>query len=168
MPDTLTAAAPSLTWTGCVAHLHITPRAFLPMRAMEEIELVPGIGILGDRYALDAETGFHSHKKEPGRDVTLLEEEALEDIRRDYGVVLLPEEHRRNVTTRGVPLNHLVGKRFWLGAALLECTRLSKPCAHIEEVTGKKVFDPMVHRSGINCRVIEGGKVRLGDIIRPA
>ena len=156
------------TWLGVVAHLHITARAFLPMRAMEAIDLVARRGIAGDRYMLGIEEGFYSTKPEDGRQVTLFEAEALDAIRRDYGIELLPEEHRRNVTTRGVALNHLVGQRFRLGDCLLEATRLSIPCRHIEEILEKPVFDPMVHRSGLNCRILEGGTVRLGDPIRPA
>lgn len=156
------------TWLGVVTHLHVTARAFLPMRAMDAIELVAGRGIVGDRYHLDHEEGFYSEKPEDGRQVTLFEEEALECILRDHGITMLPEEHRRNVTTRGVPLNHLVGRRFRLGACLLEATRLSFPCRHIEEILEKPVFDPMVHRSGLNCRILEGGTLRVGDPIRPA
>jgi MOSC domain-containing protein YiiM len=155
-------------WLGAVAHLHITARAFLPMRMQEAITLVAGRGIEGDRYMLGIEEGFYSAKPEEGRQVTLFEEEALECIWRDHGIELLPEEHRRNVTTRGVPLTHLVGRRFRLGPCLLEATRLSIPCRHIEEILEKPVFDPMINRSGLNCRILEGGVVRLGDAISPA
>jgi len=156
------------TWLGVVAHLHTTPRAFLPMQARNAIELVAGEGIVGDRYRIGVEQGFYSDRPEDGRQVTLFEEEVLGTILRDYKMELLPEEHRRNVTTRGVPLNHLVGSRFRIGDCLVEATRLSIPCRHIEEILGKAVFDPMVHRSGLNCRILEGGMVRLGDPIRPA
>lgn len=155
------------TWLGQVEHLHITARAFLPMRSQETIELVAGRGIEGDRYCLGVEQGFYSEKPEEGRQVTLFEAEVLETIQRDYKIELLPEEHRRNVTTRGVPLNWLVGKRFRIGDCLVEATRLSVPCRHIEEILDKQVFNPMVHRSGLNCRILEGGTVRLGDAIRP-
>lgn len=155
-------------WAGLVAHLHITPRAFLPMQSRPEITLVAGAGIVGDRYAIGAEAGFYSDKPEDGRQVTLFEAEQLENIRRDHGIDLAPEEHRRNVTTTGVPLTHLVGRRFRLGPCLLEATRLSIPCRHIEEILGKAVFDPMINRSGLNCRILEGGTVRVGDAIYPA
>ena len=160
------AATP--TWAGIVAHLHTAPRAFLPMRAQEAVELVAGTGIVGDRYMLGVEHGFYSDRPEEGRQVTLMEEEALGDILRDYRIELSPAEHSRNITTRGVALNHLVGRRFRVGACLLEATRLSIPCRHIEEILGKPVFDPMVHRSGLNCRILEGGMVRVGEAITPA
>jgi len=77
-----------------------------------------------------------------------------------------PAEHRRNVTVEGVPLNHLVGRQFWLGETLIEGTRLSTPCRHIEELTGKAIFDPLVHRGGLNCKILEGGLVHTGDLVR--
>jgi MOSC domain-containing protein YiiM len=153
-------------WTGVVRHLHITPRAFLPMRAMPELRLVEGKGIEGDRYMIGREEGFYSHKPEEGRQVTLFELETLVALKRDANIELGPEEHRRNVTVEGVPLTHLVGRRFWLGETLLEATRLSIPCRHIEEITGKPIFDPLINRSGLNCRILNGGTVKVGDPVR--
>jgi MOSC domain-containing protein YiiM len=155
-------------WSGVVRHLHLTPRAFLPMRSVPSLTLVAGLGIEGDRYMIGRETGFYSHKPEEGRQLTLFEIETLWALERDHGIELAPEEHRRNVTVEGVPLTHLVGKRFWLGRILLEATRLSIPCRHIEEITGKSIFDPLINRSGLNCRILEGGTVHVGDALRPA
>jgi MOSC domain-containing protein YiiM len=156
------------TWRGIVRGLHRTPRAFLPMQSFAELKLVAGRGIEGDRYMIGNEAGFYSHKPEEGRQVTLFEIETLEALARDKKITLLPEEHRRNVTVEGVPLNHLVGRRFWLGETLLEATRLSTPCRHIEEILGKAVFDPLINRAGLNCRILQGGVVRLGDPVMPA
>jgi len=153
-------------FVGVVRHLHITARAFLPMRSMADLTLIAGKGIEGDRYSIGREEGFYSHKPEEGRQITLFELETLEALERDFGIELGPRDHRRNVTVEGVPLNHLVGRQFWLGETLLEATRLSFPCRHIEEITGKPVFDPLVHRSGLNCRILIGGTVRVGDLVR--
>lgn len=155
-------------WRGIVRGLHRTPRAFLPMQSFPELTLVAGRGIEGDRYMIGNEAGFYSHKPEEGRQVTLFEIETLEALARDKKITMLPEEHRRNVTVEGVPLNHLVGRRFWLGETLLEATRLSTPCRHIEEILGKAVFDPLINRAGLNCRILQGGVVRLGDPVLPA
>jgi hypothetical protein len=170
MLDTLTAKPASgavvPSWTGVVRYLHITPRAFLPMREMPELTLIAGKGIEGDRYMIGREEGFYSHKPEEGRQVTLFEYETLVALKRDHNIDLGPEEHRRNVTVSGVPLTHLVGRQFWLGETLLESTRLSIPCRHIEEITGKAIFDPLINRSGLNCRILQGGTVRVGDAVR--
>ena len=155
------------SWRGVVRSLHKTPRAFLPMRSFPELQLIAGRGIEGDRYLIGQETGFYSHKPEEGRQITLFELETLEALRRDHGIELLPEEHRRNVTVEGVPLNHLVGRRFRLGETIVEATRLSTPCRHIEEILGKAVFDPLINRSGLNCKIIAGGALRVGDVVRP-
>lgn len=160
--------AVKLAWTGIVRFLHITPRAFLPMRAVTSIHLIAGEGIEGDRYKIGREEGFYSHKPEEGRQVTLFELETLAALQRDHKIELGPEEHRRNVTVEGVPLTHLVGRRFWLGETLLEATRLSIPCRHIEEITGKAIFDPLINRSGLNCKILEGGHVKIGDAVRNA
>jgi MOSC domain-containing protein YiiM len=156
------------SWTGFVRFLHITPRAFLPMREMPALTLVAGRGIEGDRYLIGREEGFYSHKPEEGRQVTLFELETLIALKRDAKIDLGPHEHRRNVTVEGVPLNHLVGQRFWLGETFLEATRLSIPCRHIEEITGKAIFDPLINRSGLNCRILQGGIVKVGDSVRNA
>ena len=155
------------TWVGVVRHLHRTPRAFLPMQEFPELVLIEGRGIEGDRYLIGQESGFYSHKPEEGRQITLFEIETLQALARDSKLDLLPADHRRNVTVEGVPLNHLVGRRFWLGEALLEATRLSIPCKHLEEILGKPVFNPLINRSGLNCRIIKGATVRAGDIVRP-
>jgi len=153
-------------WTGVVRHLHVTARDFLPMRAMPELRLVEGRGIEGDRYMIGREQGFYSHKPEEGRQVTLFEWETLVALKRDANIELGPGEHRRNVTVEGVPLTHLVGRQFWLGETLLEATRLSIPCRHIEDITGKAIFDPLINRSGLNCKILKGGTVRVGDAVR--
>jgi MOSC domain-containing protein YiiM len=165
-PSVAAAVVPG--WTGVVRYLHITPRAFLPMRAMPELRLIAGKGIEGDRYMIGREAGFYSHRPEEGRQVTLFELETLIALKRDANIDLGPQEHRRNVTTEGVPLTHLVGRQFWLGETLLEATRLSIPCRHIEEITGKPIFDPLINRSGLNCRILRGGTVRVGDVVRNA
>ena len=152
-------------WKGVVVHLHYATAGSQPMLAAEQLELEAGVGIVGDRYATGK--GFYSDLPEPGRQITLFEIETLEAMRRDHKTELAPHEHRRNVTVQGVPLNHLVGRRFKLGETVLEATRLSTPCKHIEDVTGKVISRWMIHRSGLNCIILEGGVVRIGDVVVP-
>lgn len=160
------APATETAWSGSVSGLHLAPRSFLPMRSAESLKLVAGVGIEGDRYA--SSEGFYSDRPEEGRQVTLFEVETLHALQRDHGIALKDSDHRRNITTRGVPLNHLVGARFRVGEVLLEGTRLSTPCRHIEQITGLEIFTPLINRSGLHARILEGGTVRLGDAVRPA
>ncbi|OWJ66916.1 MOSC domain-containing protein [Inquilinus limosus] len=161
----LDASPAAATWAGTVEALHLAPRSFLPMRSAAELTLIAGVGVAGDRYATGE--GFYSDRPEDGRQITLFEAETLEALRRDHAVILSAGDHRRNVTTRGVPLNHLVGRRFRIGPALVEGTRLSTPCRHIEQITGQEIFTLLLHRSGLNARILEGGPARCGDAVRP-
>ncbi len=99
------------------------------------------------------------------RQVTLIEIETLEALQRDHAIEFKPGETRRNLTTRDAPLNHLVGRRFRVGAVLLYGARLNVPCRYLEQVTGKPVYEPLINRSGLNCEIVEGGIIRAGDLI---
>lgn len=155
-----------MAWDGILEHIHVTARARAPMQPLAEARLIAGQGIEGDRYLLG--TGTYSQKPEPGRQVTLIETETLEALARDHGIELLPHEHRRNLTVRGVPLNHLVGRRLRVGGVTLEGTRLNTPCKYLELVTGKTVYEVLLHRSGLNCIIVAGGIIRPGDPVTPA
>ena len=152
------------TWSGEVTGLHKTPRSFLPMKDFESLALFAGVGVEGDRHATGE--AFHSDRPEEGRQITLFEEETIEAIFRDHNIILSPTDHRRNVTTRNVPLNHLVGKKFQVGNAILEGTRLSTPCRHIEQITGLELFNQLINRSGLNAKIIVGGSIFIADEIK--
>ena len=157
-------------WRGELLHVHIAPAASYEMEALEAAELVPGKGIVGDRYYLG--TGTYSPKPDC-REVTLIEAEALDALARDdppmqeAPIALAPEEHRRNLTVRGVPLNHLVGWRFRVGECVLSGGRLNFPCRYLEELLGRPLFLPLYNRSGLNCWIEKGGTIRPGDEIVP-
>lgn len=147
----------SSSWNGIITHLHWAERDSSPMQSAESLDLIAGVGIKGDRYA--TELGHYSGRPEPGRQITLFEIETLEALKRDHDVILTPDEHRRNVTVQGVPLNHLVNRRFWVGDCLLEATRLSTPCKHIEDITKKQISRWLINRSGLNCIIVTSGTI---------
>jgi len=150
-------------WQGELLHIHVAPRASAPMDALTEVRLVAGIGLEGDRYA--TRLGTYSKNHHIDRQATLIEVEALEALARDRSVMLAPHEHRRNLTTRGVPLNHLVGQYFRIGDCVLYGGRLNVPCLYLEHLLDKKVFKPLLNRSGLNCRIIAGGIIRTQNRI---
>lgn len=152
-------------WHGTLLHIHVATAASRPMRRLESARLIAGIGIAGDRYA--TRTGTYSAKHHIDRQVTLIEAETLEALARDHQIELSPDEHRRNLTVGGVPVNHLVGRYFRLGECVLFGGRLNVPCRYLEDLVGKKVFKPLLNRSGLNCRIIVGGVVRPEDAVTP-
>jgi len=155
-----------MDWQGRLEHIHITAEGGRTMQPLAEARIFAGRGIEGDRYFL--ETGTYSMKPGPDRQITLIATEVLEALARDHDIALAPHEHRRNLTVSGVPLNHLIGRRFRVGPVLLETVRLNQPCKWLEKLTGKPVYMPLLNRSGLNCRVLEGGSIRPGDPVTPA
>jgi MOSC domain-containing protein YiiM len=114
-----------------------------------EVEVGPG-GLAGDRYG-DA------------GDVTLIEAEALEGLRADTGIELSHEDSRRQVLTRGVSLNDLVGRRFRVGSVELVGAELCEPCAHLQSLTYPGVLRGLVHRGGLRADVVREGRIAVGD-----
>ncbi len=150
-------------WRGVLEHIHIAQAASLPMHARSESTIIAGVGIPDDRYA--TRTGTYSDRHHIDRQVTLIETETLEALLRDRGISLEPNEHRRNLTTRGVPLAHLVGRYFAVGPCVLYGGRLNVPCKYLENLLQRPAFRPLINRSGLNARVIVGGVITVGDSI---
>src|SRR5205809_3574973 len=98
---------------GQLIGIYVAERKGINLHAIDKVEAVAGRGLVGDRYFL--KEGTFSPKDGPDREVTLIEVEALEGLVREYEISLLPNQSRRNLLTRGVPLNHLVGKTFTIG-----------------------------------------------------
>lgn len=149
---------------GYVKAIHIADAARAPVRAVDEALAVAGRGLAGDRYERGAGTFSnwpHDHE------FTLVEAEALDAAEAEFGLRLAPGESRRNVTTRGVRLNPLIGKRFRIGDTVVcEGTRLCEPCAHLEIVTQKgSLCRILAGRGGLRARIVTGGPIRVGDTI---
>ncbi|MCJ2113587.1 MOSC domain-containing protein [Methylobacterium sp. E-025] len=155
-------------WRGTLLAIHIASAASYEMEELAEARCVAGRGIEGDRYYLGS--GTYSPKPDT-REVTLIEQEALDAINRNDPPLqagplqIAPIDHRRNLTVRGVPLNHLVGRRFRVGEVILRGGRLNFPCKYLEELLGLPVYLPLYNRSGLNCGVERGGVLRPGDPI---
>ncbi|MFC3692492.1 MOSC domain-containing protein [Chenggangzhangella methanolivorans] len=153
---------------GVLLNIHVAPAASYEMEELEEAQCVAGRGIVGDRYYLG--TGTYSPKPD-AREVTLIEQEALDALSRNDpplqggSIALAPGDHRRNLTVRGVPLNHLVGRRFRVGEVIMRGGRLNFPCKYLEELLGLPVYLPLYNRSGLNAGIERGGVIRPGDEI---
>ena len=150
-------------WSGKVQAIHVAAAAQAPVQALEQVAAIPGAGLEGDRYA--AQQGTFS-KPKPDYELTLVEAEALEAAQRDYQIALTPGETRRNITTVGVPLNHLVGREFSIGDVRIRGIRLCEPCDHLQKLTGKPVIKGLLHRGGLRAQILTAGKICVGDTIK--
>ena len=149
---------------GTVISIHIAPTGAAPMKSVTNAKAVAGRGLEGDRYY--TKLGTYSNQAGSGRDVTLIEIEAINGLKRDYEVQLDSGQPRRNIVTRGVALNHLVEQEFRIGDVVLRGTRLCEPCAHMEKLTVKGTMRGLVHRGGLRAEIISGGSIRVGDTIQ--
>jgi MOSC domain-containing protein YiiM len=150
---------------GVVESIHIAEVEGGPLQPLAEATLVPGRGILGDRYA--ARGDLH-----PKQEVTLVAAEQIEAFAAASGLPLAPHETRRNLVTRGIALNELVGRDFRVGAATLRGIQLCEPCrplgARLAAGTALEPADVvtgLLHRAGLRARILAGGTVRVGDAI---
>ncbi len=148
---------------GSVEGIHIAAAMGGATEPRRSVRALAGRGLEGDRYA--SGTGFYSKvPARPGaRQLTLIASEALEDLFVRTGIRLEPGEQRRNLVTRGVDLNALVGVPFRIGLVSCLGVALCEPCARLVELTGKEVLDPLVHRGGLRAAILTDGTIRVGD-----
>lgn len=151
------------TGTGTVEGIVITEKEGEPCFEVDSIVAHAGRGLEGDRYFVGA---GKFKKLEPKRQATLIEAEAFDALARDYGIEMAPVEARRNIVTRGIALNHLVGKIFRVGDATLRGIKLCEPCKYMERLAGKPVRGPLKHRGGLNAEIVDSGTIRVGDEIQ--
>jgi MOSC domain-containing protein YiiM len=150
-------------WTGTIESIHVASAAKAPTRAVDQAQAIPGVGLEGDRYALQQGTFF---KPEPAFELTLIEAEAIEALKREYGVTLAPGEARRNLVTRDVPLNHLVDREFQIGEVRVRGIRLCEPCSHLQALVGRPVIKGLRHRGGLRAQILSQGTIRVGDVVK--
>jgi MOSC domain-containing protein YiiM len=129
---------------------------------MEQVHVLPGHGIQGDRYF--QKPGASNAKTRTGREITLIEIEAIESMCQD-GVRITPDQTRRNIITRGIALNDLVGKTFMVGEIQLKGIRLCEPCDYLASRTDPKIKQSMVHRGGLRADILSEGAVHIDDPI---
>ena len=149
-------------WTGTIESIHIASAAEAATQSVDQAQAIPGVGLEGDRYAKRQGTFF---KPLPDFELTLIEAEAVEALKRDYGVDITPGEARRNLVTRGVPLNHLVGHEFQIGEVKIRGIRLCEPCDHLQRLTGRPVLKGLHHRGGLRAQILTQGVIHVGDVI---
>jgi MOSC domain-containing protein YiiM len=143
---------------GRVEGIYLAGESAAPTFPVESVRAIAGRGLEGDRK-FDA--GRRKGKR--GRDLTLIEAEAIEGLERDTGIHLEPGEPRRQVVTRGIRLNDLVGERFRVGEVECLGVELDEPCTHMERLTQPGVLRGLVHRGGLYAEVLNDGTIAIGD-----
>lgn len=130
---------------------------------VEQVHVVPGLGIEGDRYF--NKPANPTGKTNTGREITLIELEAIESLRDDAGIPLTPDQTRRNLITSGIALNDLVGRLFFIGNIQLRGVRLCEPCQYLADRTDPRILKAMAHRGGLRADIITEGNIHINDTI---
>jgi MOSC domain-containing protein YiiM len=133
-----------------VEAIHLGADRAAKLSTVDSVQAVAGKGLVGDRK-------FFGNGAEPGRALTLVEAEVVEDVG------LPPGGTRRQVTVRGVRLNELIGKRFRIGEVECYGVELCEPCLHLESMTRPGIIKELVHRAGINADILTDGTISVGD-----
>lgn len=150
---------------GRLLGIYIAREPKYELREVKEVRAVLGQGLEGDRFCVKKTAVKKKVRYRP--EVTLIEAEAIEALERDTSIKLEFHQSRRNLVTRGVPLNHLVGREFFVGSVRLKGLGLCEPCGHLESLTCVGVREGLQHRGGLLANIVSGGILRAGDAIRP-
>ena len=152
---------------GTVEALAIARAAEAPMQVLEVAFARAGRGLDGDRYADGAGTFSSRGDRRPGYDLTLIAAEVLDEPAAAGHAVDFAAT-RRNVLTRGIDVNALVGRRFLIGDVLCEGLRLCEPCVHLDRLNGPSLLRPLIHKGGLRADILTDGEVRPGTPIQLA
>jgi hypothetical protein len=153
---------------GEVIGIYVAGVKTAPMRQLLVATAIPGKGLEGDRYAAGIGTFTPRSDQLRGYDITLIESEVLDRLTLADGTRLAPGESRRNIVTRGIDLNSLVGREFRVGPVRAFGHRLCEPCVHLQRLTRPGVVAGLVHRGGLRADLLSGGDTRVSDRIEPA
>ena len=143
---------------GEVLEIWISPETGGENESCEAVRAVAGEGLEGDRYRRSGK---------PDQEITLIESEQLRWFEQEHGLPFPTSQTRRNILTGDIPLNDLIGRRILIGESIIEGMRLCEPCKTLQKRTGLPVLPAMINRGGLNCRIIQGGEIRIGDTIEP-
>jgi MOSC domain-containing protein YiiM len=143
---------------GRVEGIYITDTHGELPEPVQSVRAIAGRGLEGNRYFFDGDAPA-------GQALTLIAAEAVEAMDREHGISIEPRESRRNVVTRGIDVNGLVGKRFRVGA--VECLGVApcEPCADLQAMTKPGVIKGLVHRGGLNADILSDGEISVGDAV---
>jgi len=125
---------------------------------VKTIEVIENKGVLGDRHFNDF--------NDPYCQLTLIESESIDYYNSKYGLNFSYLEFRRNIITKGIQLNNLVGKKFLIGKAKVEGIDLCRPCRHLSETLNQdNIIKEFIRRGGLRCQILTSSKIEVGDKI---
>ena len=143
---------------GRIEGIYISPKKRLLPEPVDSVRALAGRGLEGNRYFFDGDAP-------PGVALTLIAAEAVEALEREHGISIEPRESRRNLVTRDVDVNALLGKTFRIGEVECRGVELCEPCTTLQAMTKPGIIKGLVHRGGLNADILSDGEIRVGDAV---
>tara|TARA_B100000003_G_scaffold50642_1_gene44576 strand:+ start:566 stop:1012 length:447 start_codon:yes stop_codon:yes gene_type:complete len=141
-----------------VLKLGITSNNNKKIKDVKTIEVIENKGVIGDRHFNDF--------NDPYCQLTLIESENIDYYNSKYGLNFSYLEFRRNIITKGIQLNDLVGKKFLIGKVKVEGIDLCRPCRHLSETLNQNnIIKEFIRRGGLRCQILTSSKIEVGDKI---
>ena len=141
-----------------ILKLGIVNKNNLPINEVNEIQVIANQGIVGDRH--------FSEFNDPYNQISIIESENIDYYNIKYGLNISYIDFRRNIITKGIQLNDLVGKKILVGNVELEGIDLCRPCKHLSETLGQEnIIKEFLRRGGLRCKILTSSCIRVGDKI---
>jgi len=153
---------------GKVESIYIATKKRQAVEALNLAKLEAGKGIVGDRYHQMSSNMLAKGKAAPLNHITLIAKEELDAFLKRHNTDLNYGDFRRNVITRGIDLNALVGKEFHVGSARCKGFELCEPCQTLSRTVYGAVLPELVHRAGLRAAILEDGELKPDDTIKQA
>ena len=142
-----------------VFKLGITSDNNKKIQEVESINVLANKGIVGDRHFDDY--------NDPYCQLSLIESENIDYYNTKYGLNIPYIDFRRNVITKGIQLNDLIGKKILVGKVELEGVDLCRPCRHLSEVLNQdNIIKEFLRRGGLRCQILSSSNIEVGDKIK--
>ena len=142
-----------------VYKLGITANSNQPIQEVNSIEVKKNQGIVGDRHFKEF--------NDPYNQLSLIESENIDEYNIKFGLSFSYIEFRRNIVTKGIQLNNLVGKKIEIGNTKLEVIDLCRPCRHLTEMLNQdNILKEFLRKGGIRCQILSTSRISLGDKIK--
>ena len=128
------------------------------IKEVNSIEVLSGKGIVGDRHYKDF--------NDPYCQLTLIESENIDFYNKKYGLNIKHVDFRRNIVTKGIKLNQLIGKKLSIGNVEVEGVDLCRPCRHLSEILDKNnIIKEFMRKGGLRCQILTSSRISLEDTI---
>ena len=126
---------------------------------VSSIEVLANKGVVGDRH-------FDEYN-DPYNQLTLIESENIDYYNTKYGLDIPYKDFRRNVVTKGIQLNDLIGKKIKIGKVEVEGIDLCRPCRYLTEVLNQSnVLKEFLRRGGLRCQILNSSTINIDDEIK--